>query len=218
MICINNSYFNTIDEFKETNPAHKLIKEALKELLPTKGNRSAFFLSLFFGIVLSIQIGRSEETVKITLEISDTILTVQLAIFSCVFAVYSILLAFLSEGYMKRLASVKHDDKESMLKKSTLYYESVLFLYFINIGITGLVLIGLKSVDPTFRLTNNYFMDTMFAIVFLFLYFSFTFRVFYELKSTIYNTITLFRASIAYKFLDFASKEKEKETGNDNNK
>lgn len=38
-----------------------------------------------------------------------------------------------------------------------------------------------------------------------------SFRAFYEVKSVIYNTIVLFRASIVYKFIDFSIEPVEKE-------
>lgn len=53
------------------------------------------------------------------------------------------------------------------------------------------------------RLTPYLYVDNALASIGLLVYFSFTFRVFYEMKSTIYNTIVLFRTSIAYKFIDF---------------
>lgn len=60
------------------------------------------------------------------------------------------------------------------------------------------------TLPSDFRLTTNWLFDCLFATALMILYFTFSFRVFYEVKSTIYNTIVLFRASIAYKFIDFS--------------
>lgn len=59
------------------------------------------------------------------------------------------------------------------------------------------------SIDPKFILTNNNLINSILAVILIWLYLSFTFRVIYEIKSTIYNTIVVFRASIAYKLLSF---------------
>lgn len=209
MTLVNDSYFKTIKEFREMKPAHKLIADAMKELLPTKGNRFGFLLSLFVAIIFAVIIGFSKETVEILSKTADVLLNVQLAVFGCIFAVYSILLAFLSDGYMKRLGKIEAEGKTSILKQSTTYYESVLFLYFINIGLTGIVTLLTNCLSPTFRLTENIYFDTGLATVLLLTYFFFSFRVFYELKSTIYNTIVLFRASIAYRFIDYAVEEND---------
>lgn len=207
MIYVANSYFNTVNDFKQTNPAKKLIINAMMELAPTKGNRVGFIISIIVALFFSIVIGCSPNTVSLLSKVANTLLTIQLAIFGCVFTVYSIILAFLSDGYMKRLAKVDYKDKASMLKQSTTYYESVLFLYFINIGLSGLVTLITDCINSDFRLTTNIIFDTILSVILLFVYFFYSFRVFYEIKSTIYNTIILFRASIAYRFIDFEIEE-----------
>lgn len=158
------------------------------------------------GDMVLVGIGFSAETVVLLVGALNTLIGVQLGIFGCIFAVYSIILAFLSDSYMKKLAEIPitNKAKKSMLTQSTTYYESVLFLYFINIGLTGISLILCNCLPSDFRLTTNWLFDCLFATALMILYFTFSFRVFYEVKSTIYNTIVLFRASIAYKFIDFS--------------
>lgn len=211
---MKDSYFNTIKEFRETQPARKLILCALKEIMPTKGNRTGFVLSFIVAVGFAIIVGCAADTVKLLSNAAGILMNVQLAVFGCVFAVYSILLAFLSDGYMQRLAKINANGTTSLLKQSTTYYESVLFLYFINIGITGVVNMLTVCLDPNFRLTTNLGLDTGLAIFLLLIYFMFSFRIFYELKSTIYNTIVLFRASIAYRFIDFSVDDDSDDTNN----
>lgn len=208
---MQKDFFHTIQEFKTTEPAQKLILSALKEIIPTEGNRFAFLISLALGIFVSLSVGFADETVELLSQICDKLISVQLAIFGCIFTVYSILLAFLSDGYMKRLANIPISDKTSMLKQSVTYYESVLFLYFINTGISGALCLITCCINPDARLTPNLLLDNSLASVFLLIYFTFSFRVFYEVKSVIYNTIVLFRASIAYKFIDFSIEPAGKE-------
>ncbi|MEG0835499.1 MAG: hypothetical protein RR313_08005 [Anaerovoracaceae bacterium] len=206
---MDKKYFDTIQEFKTTSPASILIKHALKKILPTRSNYFGFVLSIGLSILFSLILGVSLETVTLAAKFANIFLGIQLAVFGCIFAVYSILLAFLSDGYMRRLAKSRGEHGASLLKECTTYYESVLFLYFINIGVTGVVLLFCECIDPAFRLTQYIYLDTAIAVVLLLLYFSFSFRVFYELKSTIYNTIILFRASIAYKFIDFSVEDED---------
>lgn len=203
---MKDNYFSTIEEFKTTLPAKKLMGLAIKELFQNKNNWFGFVLSAFLGTVVAIIIGFSAETVVLLVGALNTLIGVQLGIFGCIFAVYSIILAFLSDSYMKKLAEIPitNKAKKSMLTQSTTYYESVLFLYFINIGLTGISLILCNCLPSDFRLTTNWLFDCLFATALIILYFTFSFRVFYEVKSTIYNTIVLFRASIAYKFIDFS--------------
>lgn len=206
---MKDNYFSTIEEFRTTQPAKKLILLAVKEIFPNKDNLFGFVLSVCLGTTVAIIIGVSTETVKLFVTALETLLGVQIGIFGCIFAVYSIILAFLSDSYMKKLAKVPVTNKKSMLTQSTTYYESVLFLYFIDIGLTGISLILCSCLPISFRLTANWLFDCCFASALMIVYFSFSFRVFYEVKSTIYNTIVLFRASIAYKFIDFSIDESD---------
>ena len=204
-------FFNTVEEFKETQSAKVLIKSALREILPTSKNWFSAVLSIILAAVVAFIVGFAPETVRLVSKTCGRLIEIQLAIFGCVFAVYSILLAFLSDGYMKRLAKVPAKDKTSLLKQSIIYYESVLFLYFINIGISGILLIIMDTLPAEARLTSYLLLDSLLASVGLFLYYAFSFRIFYEIKSTIYNTIVLFRASIAYRFLDYAIEDQKTE-------
>lgn len=201
---MKQDYFDTIKDFNETKPAVRLIIDAFINIAPTKGNRFGWLLSCILALLFSFLIGFPENTVEIMGKVANILLGMQLSIFGCVFAVYSILLAFFSDGFMKHLSKIKDIKKTSLLKSSTTYYESVLFLYFVNIGSTGIVLLFCSCVSPLFRMTNNLVVDTIIAIIVIAAYLGFSFRVFYEIKSTIYNTILLFKSSIAYKFIDFS--------------
>lgn len=200
---MKNTYFNTIEDFKETQPAKKLISFAIKEIQPNKKNWFGFVLSVFLGTLVAIIIGFSPKTVNLFVDTLKTLINIQLGLFGCIFAVYSIILAFLSDSFMKKLAKILIKENQSALTQYTTYYESVLFLYFINVGLTGILLILCNCLPTDFRLTSNWVFDCALASFLMIVYFSFSFRVFYEIKSTIYNTIVLFRASIAYKFISF---------------
>lgn len=206
----SEKYFSSIEEFNEVKPAHKIIKSALSELLPTKGNRFGFVFSIIIGFIFAYIVGSSVYTISNLEKITYNIMGVLLALFGCVFSVYSIILAFLSDSYIKKLCEIDYNEQSSYLKKSTSYYEAVLFLYFIAIVVDLILMLLVNSIEPNYVLTSNDFMNTTLAICLLWLFFSFIFRVVYEIKSTIYNTLVLFRASIAYKLLAFAKQDKGK--------
>lgn len=64
-------------------------------------------------------------------------------------------------------------------------------------------------------LTQSDLANSIMAIALLLIYYTFSLRVIYELKSTIYNTVLLFRASLAYKILSFVEENKKSEEKND---
>ena len=63
-------------------------------------------------------------------------------------------------------------------------------------------------------LTQSDLANSIMAIALLLIYYTFSLRVIYELKSTIYNTVLLFRASLAYKILSFVEENKKSEEKN----
>ncbi|EHQ92116.1 hypothetical protein [Desulfosporosinus youngiae] len=210
-------YFATINEFTEKTPAKKMIIDAFKEITPDKNNWIAFVISFVLGVFFAAIIGINENTVKILLAIVGVLLNVLLYIFGYLFTIYAILLAFLSDKYIKELAKLKTDGVSSLMI-STKYYESVLFLYFIGLCITGVILLFLNCIVNEWVLTSNYIINNSLAVLVLIIYFTYIFRIIYELKSAIYNTIVLFRESIAYKLLIIFKKEREGEHIDNDNK
>ena len=206
---MDKDYSHTIEEIIEKNPARVFIKRALKGIIPTKNvwECTIFVFLCLAGALVSYKVAFVPETVELVSKLCGHLIEIQLALFSCVFAVYSILLAFLSNDYMKRLSKIKGTDGTSSLKQYTTYYESVLFLFFVNIAATGALLLATDFLPVDASLTTTLNFENKLAFFGLFLYFSFSFRVFYEIKSTIYNTIILFRYSIVYRFMSFANED-----------
>lgn len=218
---MKNKYLSCIEEYIDIEPAEKMILNAFKELkIKNDSEDSKYYemdkvftvLIMITALLISIFVGFSNNTISVFVSILELLVSILLGIFGIVFTAYSILLAFLNENYMKKLSQIKQDnDNVSYLKKSTSYYESVLFLYFVGMFISIIILIVLKTIDINFTLTENLLFNNILASILLFIYLFYTLRIIYELKSIIYNTITLFRVSISYKLIDFAKEEKEQE-------
>lgn len=200
---MNEEYFKAINEIKETKSASNLIINAFKELKPNKKNICSSLIILTISLVLSCIIGTSENTLQIIEKSASTLLGIQIGLFGCIFTIYSIFFAFMSDGYMQRLSRIKYDEDKSLLLKTISYFESVLFIFFIGIALSGLILLFVNSIQVNFRLTNCLVIDNSIASLLIFIYYTFTIRVIFELKCTIYNTILLFRTSLSFRFMDF---------------
>lgn len=218
---IKNKYLSCIEEYIDIEPAEKMILNAFKELkIKNDSEDSKYYkmdkvftiLVIIIALLISFFVGFSNNTISISDSILELLASILLGIFGIIFTAYSILLAFLNENYMKKLSQIKPENENvSYLKKSTTYYESVLFLYFVGVFISIIVLIALKCMDANFILTKNWLVNNILASILLFIYLFYTLRIIYELKSTIYNTITLFRASISFKLVEFAKEENNEE-------
>ena len=85
-------------------------------------------------------------------KICGILLDVEIALFGCVFAVYSILLAFLSDEYVKKLLEIDYYRQTNYLRKSTKYYEAALFIYFVAIGISLVYKLTIECMPQNFAL------------------------------------------------------------------
>ena len=211
----DDPYFSSIGDFVDNSPAYKLICTSMRELFPNKKNWFGFVLCLCVGAVLAYIVGCAENTVALAAQTCDILCGVQLSIFACIFAVYSILLAFLSDSYIKKLLNIDYGDGSSYFKTSTRYFESVLFMYFVAIILSLILKLFLSCMPYDYILTQSDLANSIMAIALLLIYYTFSLRVIYELKSTIYNTVLLFRASLAYKILSFVEENKTSEEKND---
>lgn len=203
-------YQTAIEEFQDERPVWKQIWTAIiAEFTPDKKNWFGAAFTVVLALILAIIIARSEETVSLAGKICGILLDVEIALFGCVFAVYSILLAFLSDEYVKKLLEIDYHRQTNYLRKSTKYYEAALFIYFVAIGISLVYKLIIECMPQNLALTNFELANEIVAGVLLFLYFAYSLRTIYELKSIVGNTLLLFRASIQYKIIAFAEEDEE---------
>ncbi len=201
-------YRAAAEEFNDERSVWRQIWNAIcEELCPNKRNWFGAVISLVLGIGLTITLVRSEETVSLAGKLCGILLDVQIAIFGCIFAVYSILLTFLSDDYIKKLVRIGYYDHTSYLKASTRYYEAALFIYFVAIGISLIYKLIIECMPQYYVLTDNNQINELSAGIALFIYFVYSIRTVYELKSIVGNTLLLFRTSIQFRILSFENNE-----------
>ena len=150
------NYQTAIEEFQDERPVWKQIWAAIiTEFTPDKKNWFGAAFSFVLALILTIIIARSEETVSLAGKICGILLDVEIALFGCVFAVYSILLAFLSDEYVKKLLEIDYYRQTNYLRKSTKYYEAALFIYFVAIGISLVYKLTIECMPQNFALINS---------------------------------------------------------------
>lgn len=197
-------YQTALEDFQDDNPVWRQIWTAIvTEFMPNKRNWFGTVFSFTLGLILTYIVVQSVETVSLTGTICGILLDVEIALFGCVFSVYSILLAFLSDNYVKKLLQIDYHGQTSYLRRSTRYYEAALFIYFVAIGLSLICKLIVECLPQNFILTNSDCLNEILAGLLLYVYFSYSLRAIYELKSIIGNTLLLFRASIQYKILAF---------------
>lgn len=199
-----------IKEYVKYKKSKDLFKAAIQEIKITKDSAISSILILLFSILLTIAIVKSDTSFEYFLNITNIFFDVNLTFFGAVLAVYSIVIAFLSDSIIERMANIKIEEKGShtpALIRYTFYFDAVLMLFFISTCVSGIVLLILNGISPTFLINNLFFGCKLASCLFAFIYICFSIRVIYEMKSMVYNTVCLFRYSIAYRLSTFKPKE-----------
>ena len=120
-------YSSAAASFTEERSVWKQIWDSIcTELLPNRKNWFGGVFSIVLALILSFILATSEETVSLSQNICGILMDVQIAIFGCIFAVYSILLAFLSDSYVERLLRIDYHNKSSY------YISSHIVTYFFS--------------------------------------------------------------------------------------
>ncbi len=202
------NYEEAVEQLNDERSIGRQICNSLyHEMFPCKKNVFASILSFFLSISFATIIATSEKTVLLVQNISSTFLDVHLAIFGSIFAVYSILLAFLSDSYIKKLLKIGYEKNVSYLKAGIQYFESALYIYFVAIIFSLTYKIAAQSLPDSFYLSQNNATNEIIAFLLLLMYFLYSIRSIIELKSVIGNTLLLFRASLQFKILAFQDDE-----------
>lgn len=198
----DNKRFDEIYQLLEIDDSKNWALYSLKELFPQKKKSYIFILCIVCGILFGFLAAHSLNTVSIVQKVCDTILTIQVAILGCSFTTYTILLGIFSDHYVERLLHVDLKRKANSLSNSIRYFGSSLFIFFIGVIISGLIKLLLFCIPEDWSLFSSLFLNQILATIFLSLYYSCSFRIILEIKSTIYNTIFLVQTNIAYTMIE----------------
>lgn len=207
---------DTVKEFSQKKGvgSTKRLLASFDEIGINNGNIVSSALIIIISFIVSFVLTKRDNSIVLMTDIVNLLLGLEVAVFSCIFAVFAIIVSLMSDGYMKRLASIKESkNNKSYLNKMIEYFNSILFLYFIGILSSTLFLIFVmlfgQSLSTYICLSNNGLYEGA-LIFFVWIYFSYNFRIIFEIKSMIYNAQFFLEANIIDRFLKFIEHENNK--------
>lgn len=169
----------------------KCLIYSLKLLSFCKGGWKNWILPIILGIFLSFLLPNFyDDGIK---DIIDKIIDIELAVFGIIFTIYSIIIVFFSDELTKTLIRIEENSSTDLFRQYTSYYADMLYLIFINICIS---LIFWMVINMEIQAIKNY---VCWQNIIIGLYFVITLRILFEVKSTIYNTVSLFNLSMSVK-------------------
>ena len=191
-----SSYKQIVKRLSEIPKSYRMIIDSFS-ILNINGSMKSWLGALVVTILIILGIDLND--IKVQLNIVSKILDLELAIFSVLFTIYSIVLIFLSDDFidvMVNITKTNTDKEESFFEGYLSYLGHVLFIYFMGLIFTILLFFSLTVLDrmkPEISLTCLMY----FAYFVYFVYFIFSSRIIWELQSVIYNVISIFRMSLS---------------------
>lgn len=206
----NIDYYTASSDFVPRKATwHRIFGLIFKELRPDKKDWLGVALPSIGGMILAWIVGSAVDTVQMTDTICTVFLEIHIAVFGCMLAAYSILLAFLDDKYIKKLLRINYEGNANYLKAGTEYFESAMYIYVVGILLSLGVKLLVICMPDDFVLTCNNLLNESLAAGLLFGYLTYAIRATYEIKSVVANTATLFGGSLAFRIQAFASDKDE---------
>lgn len=143
-----------------------------------------------------IMVGIDFSNSSLLLTIVSKVLDIELSIFAVLITIYSIVLIFLSDDFIRIMINIEVDNtrlNKSLFESYVYYLGHILFMYFLGLICTILLFF---SITITVQMVNPPQIPTCLISLLYFLYFLFSVRLIWELKSVIYNVISIFRMSL----------------------
>lgn len=174
---------------QERKSKFKYVKIALNEVKFEGSSRLQWGLSGIISLVLSIITCFSKDTIEILKTTTNTFNSVLLAIIAMIFTAYALFQALLNDDMVCEMSKYNN-----LLESSNQSFLGVVFLYMSNI-IVNVILIIILSVLPTgFGISNNYWIDSTICCMLIWIYETFTFRIFIEIRNFAINIYKIFIA------------------------
>lgn len=183
---------SNLEGYSHHKKASYYMLKSIKGLLFDKSNYCITPLSVFLGFWLALYVSKSPNTITFTLKIADIVLTTQLGIFACFMAAYTFVMTYMSCDYMKLLHETTYGNSTYLAVVAS-YLRDVSFVYSIGILYSFFIKIILSVMDDSFVIFSNDTYNVIASTIVLSLYFVYSFRSIFELKSLVHNiTIVLF--------------------------
>ena len=173
--------------------AGELVRDALRELKPVKGNLPISIGVSAISLVLSLNILNEPNTVELIVNISTTLNNVFLGLFGVALSIFAIFFSLLNGEYVRGLAS----QEGNPLLKYLCYYENALVLF--AVAFTLSLLISLIDQTTIYKMTAMICCDYYVEAVICFMYLALSFRIVFETKSLLFYTFAFTRAYICLK-------------------
>lgn len=181
-------------------------KCSLAQIRPEKGSWWQWYASAFTGLLLSMILTISPNTVINVKDSVDLLNNIFLAFIAMEMGAYALFQALLSDKLIWELYN-----REKMLDDSNISFLGVILLFWAGVMLNILLLIVLNVIPKDFVLTKKEIIDNTICCIALFLYYALSFRVLFEVRNFAINIFKVFMARSKISVLETMKNEMDKD-------
>lgn len=181
------------------------LKKCYDVIKPIKGSRWQWAISIFISIIFSLLYACNAKTVSLFSECVGVINNIFLAVIAMEMGAYALFQALLSDELV--LVLYKYD--KEMLDESNIAFLGVILLYWSSIFLNLIIITVIKVIPENFLMSNSIMISEGIAFVLMIIYFSFSMRVFFEVRNFAINLYNVFKAYNRVSLLNGMKKENE---------
>lgn len=188
-----------------------IVLDALCELAPKKKNYKNSIIIVVVCLIPSFLMGISYDTYSLFLGSIDIINNSITAVFGIIFTGYALFQAFINDELLIRLLNEpdrEKKDKRSKLQETNENFVGLMMLCIISIILNVFLKITISSVPEEFVVFDKRIYNNIVVIILMEIYFVFNAKIFWELKSFVFNIFQLFNLHAASKIIDIINDDK----------
>ena len=194
----------------EKSNSNKVFLQSLKILKPDKSN---FLHKLIFGIIeviLAIIMVKRVDTISLTEDVLQVVITVMLAFLAVVFTGYAFFQALINDKLLVSMI-VAGDDKNNKLSEANNYFAEVMIFQIGCMLLDLLVLVFMIVLPEDWTLLSNNMLNEALAAIGISLLLYCNVESIWEMKSFIFNVFQLFNLHAYSRIAKIQENQSDKE-------
>lgn len=194
----------------EKSNSNKVLLQSLKILKPDKSN---FLHKLIFGIIeviLAIIMVKRVDTISLTEDVLQVVITVMLAFLAVVFTGYAFFQALINDKLLVSMI-VAGDDKNNKLSEANNYFAEVMIFQIGCMLLDLLVIVFMIVLPEDWTLLSNNMLNEALAAIGISLLLYCNVESIWEMKSFIFNVFQLFNLHAYSRIAKIQENQSDKE-------
>ena len=198
------------EKLTEKSNSNKVFLQSLKILKPDKSN---FLHKLIFGIIeviLAIIMVKRVDTISLTEDVLQVVITVMLAFLAVVFTGYAFFQALINDKLLVSMI-VAGDDKNNKLSEANNYFAEVMIFQIGCMLLDLLVIVFMIVLPEDWTLLSNNMLNEALAAIGISLLLYCNVESIWEMKSFIFNVFQLFNLHAYSRIAKIQENQSDKE-------